>query len=246
MSGHAIAKVRRASCGLLVVGMLSGRGSVDAQNAPIRTPIPSVPNPSISPFIAEAAQRFGIPSMWITAVMRVESAGYAHALSPKGAMGLMQIMPQTWSVLRARYNLGADPFDPRDNILAGAGYLRELFDRYGQPGFLAAYNAGPGRWEDHLSGARSLPNETIDYVAKLAPAVGSDADAVRSDRTTTAHSAPALPSIFVARSNDPSIANAISGAGLWPISRVKVVVSSVSKLQPNALFIALTPKGSAQ
>ena len=46
-------------------------------------------------------------------------------------MGLMQIMPKTWAELRARYGLGADPFDPRDNILAGAAYIRELHDRYG-------------------------------------------------------------------------------------------------------------------
>ena len=59
----------------------------------------------------------------------------------------MQIMPQTWAELRARYGLGTDPYDPHDNILAGAAYIRELHDRYGAPGFLAAYNAGPGRYE---------------------------------------------------------------------------------------------------
>ena len=53
-------------------------------------------------------------------------------------MGLMQIMPKTWTELRARYGLGADPYDPHDNILAGAAYIRELHDRYGSPGFLAA------------------------------------------------------------------------------------------------------------
>ena len=68
----------------------------------------------------------------------------------KGAMGLMQIMPKTWTELRARYGLGANSYDPRDNILAGAAYIRELYDRYGAPGFLAAYNAGPGRYERHL------------------------------------------------------------------------------------------------
>ena len=62
----------------------------------------------------------------------------------------MQIMPRTWTELRARYGFGADPFDPHDNILAGAAYIRELYDRYGVPGFLAAYNAGPGRYERHL------------------------------------------------------------------------------------------------
>lgn len=121
--------------------------------------------------IAEAAQRFGIPAAWIRAVMRVESANDMRAISPKGAMGLMQIMPPTWADLRARHRLGIDPYDPRDNILAGAAYLRELYDRYGSPGFLAAYNAGPGRYEEHLAG-RPLPAETRAYVATLAPQIG--------------------------------------------------------------------------
>lgn len=96
------------------------------------------------------------------------------AASPKGAMGLMQIMPATWADLRARHGLGADPFDPRDNILAGAAYLREMHDRYGAPGFLAAYNAGPGRYDDYLSAGRALPAETIAYVSALAPLIGSE------------------------------------------------------------------------
>ena len=60
--------------------------------------------------------------------MRAESFGEVHAISRKGAMGLMQIMPETWAHLRVRYALGADPYDPHDNILAGAAYLRELHD----------------------------------------------------------------------------------------------------------------------
>ena len=86
-------------------------------------------------------------------------------------MGLMQIMPKTWAELRARHGLGADPYDPRDNILAGAAYIRELYDRYGAPGFLAAYNAGPGRYERHLATGRPLPAETQAYVATLAPMI---------------------------------------------------------------------------
>ena len=84
----------------------------------------------------------------------------------------MQIMPQTWSELRARYDLGADPYAPRDNILAGTAYIRELYQRFGAPGFLAAYNAGPTRYENHLATGRSLPDETQDYVAILAPMIG--------------------------------------------------------------------------
>lgn len=121
--------------------------------------------------IAEAAQRFGIPAAWIRAVMRVESANEVRAISPKGARGLMQIMPPTWADLRTRHRLGGDPYDPRDNILAGAAYLREMHGRYGSPGFLAAYNAGPGRYEEYLAG-RPLPAETRAYVAALAPVLG--------------------------------------------------------------------------
>ena len=74
--------------------------------------------------------------------MHVESLGNAHAVSHKGAMGLMQIMPQTWAGSRLRYGLGQHPYDAHYNIPAGAAYLRELHDRYSVPGFSAAYNAG--------------------------------------------------------------------------------------------------------
>jgi soluble lytic murein transglycosylase-like protein len=116
--------------------------------------------------IARASRHFAIPGNLIRAVIAVESGGAVYAVSPKGAMGLMQLMPGTWAGLRRRYALGNDPFDPCDNIFAGTGYLREMLDRYGDPGFLAAYNAGPGRYEAYLGG-RPLPAETIAYVARL-------------------------------------------------------------------------------
>ena len=124
-------------------------------------------------FVTEAAQRFSIPESWIRAVMRVESFGDARAVSPKGAIGLMQVMPTTYAELRVRHRLGADPCDPHDNILAGVAYLREMLDRYGSPGFLAAYNAGPARYDERLMKGRPLPAETQDYVAKLAPMIGA-------------------------------------------------------------------------
>lgn len=126
----------------------------------------------VAEFVASAARRFAIPEAWIYAVIRTESAGDPHAVSRAGAMGLMQIMPATWSDLRARYGLGADPFNARDNIAAGAAWLRELHDRYGSPGFLAAYNAGPARYDDHLATGRPLPAETRAYLASLAPVLG--------------------------------------------------------------------------
>jgi Transglycosylase SLT domain len=86
----------------------------------------------------------------------------------------MQIMPRTWVELSVRYGLGINPFDPHDNILAGAAYLREMHDRFGSPGFLAAYNAGPERYELHLATGRPLPAETQAYVAALAPVLDPD------------------------------------------------------------------------
>ena len=148
--------------------------------------------------IAEASARFGIPARWIAEVMQVESRGDPRALSPKGAIGLMQIMPATYASLAARYGLGADPWNVRDNIMAGAAYLRELYDRYGASGFLAAYNAGPGRWEQHLSGARPLPGETVRYLSRLGPSVGVDLGPGSSVSRQAATVWPRVAPIFVA------------------------------------------------
>lgn len=118
--------------------------------------------------IAEASQRFSIPTRWIKAVILAESNGDPRAVSPKGAMGLMQLMPETWDELRDQYGLGAAPFDPRTNILAGTAYLKAMQDRFGYPALFAAYNAGPGRYEDHLRTGKPLPAETRAYVARIA------------------------------------------------------------------------------
>jgi hypothetical protein len=164
---------RQLLCGGIAVALLTGGGGV-AYAEPVAAKPPSVATTvdRLAAFVAEASQRFGIPASWIRAVMRAESLGDVRALSPKGAMGLMQIMPATWAGLRLRYGLGANPYDAHDNIIAGAAYLRELHDRYGAPGFLAAYNAGPARYEDHLATGRPLPAETRAYVALLAPLIG--------------------------------------------------------------------------
>lgn len=125
------------------------------------------------PIIAEASRRFGIPADWIRRVMRAESGGRTARdgrpiVSRAGAMGLMQIMPTTWTALRAQLRLGGDPQEPRDNILAGAFYLRQLHDRFGYPGLFAAYNAGPGRYARVLAGRSRLPAETSSYVRIVA------------------------------------------------------------------------------
>jgi hypothetical protein len=156
-------------------------------------------------FVAEAALRFGIPASWIKVVMQAESRDAVRAVSPKGAMGLMQIMPRTWADLRSRYRLGANPFDPHDNILAGAAYLRELYDRYGMAGFLAGYNAGPLRYEDHLVSGRPLPAQTQAYVAALAPLLHENRSPSGDFTTAIIRSWTRSP-FFPARANDASSA----------------------------------------
>ncbi len=135
-------------------------------------PVPGPSGDPWGPHIREAAARHAVPERWIREVMRQESGGRAGATSPVGAMGLMQVMPGTYDMLRRRHGLGDDPYEPRDNILAGAAYIREMHDRFGAPAFLAAYNAGPERVEAVLAGATVLPDETVDYLARVAPRLG--------------------------------------------------------------------------
>ena len=128
----------------------------------------------LAKIVEEASDRFAVPARWIRAVIQIESGGDEHAISPRGAMGLMQLIPGTWVELGVRYGLGLDPFDPRDNVFAGTAYLREMHERFGSAGFLAAYHAGPSRYEQHLATGQPLPPETVTYVAAVAPLLGDD------------------------------------------------------------------------
>lgn len=158
--------------------------------------------------IEEAATRFAMPSSWIHAVMRAESAGCVQmngepTTSSAGAMGLMQLMPATWAMLQGRLGLGDDPHDPRDNILAGAAYLAELRERYGRDGAFAAYHAGPRRYDEHLAGTRSLPAATRAYTARVQRLVGS----VREDSpVTTPPDAAPTRDVFVRKRDEPRAA----------------------------------------
>ncbi|RMB01981.1 lytic transglycosylase domain-containing protein [Eilatimonas milleporae] len=194
---------------------------------------------AIDGYIAEAAQRFAIPERWIRAVMQAESANDPRAVSSAGAMGLMQIMPGTWDELRARYGLGEDPFEPRNNILAGTAYLREMYDRFGAPGFLAAYNAGPERYAEHLATGRRLPHETHAYIAALAPAVtGAPTVPPQSERTTIVVDWRAAP-LFVARidqrSADQPIADQQESNG--PSAQPAISNLLQPEERPTGLFI---------
>ncbi|WP_083277090.1 lytic transglycosylase domain-containing protein [Sphingobium phenoxybenzoativorans] len=147
--------------------------------------------------IAEASQRFGIPEHWIRHVMAVQSAGQTMQngrpiRSRAGAMGLMQLMPDTWKVLHDALNLGSDPDDPRDNILAGTAYLREMYDSFGYPGLFAAYNAGPGRYGDFLAGKRALPRETSLYLRSITDRIDGATETEKDQ----------APTLFIATGED--------------------------------------------
>src|SRR5271165_4898037 len=135
---------------------------------------PGPPDDPWGPYIREASAKYDVPEIWVRSLMRVESGGKEFVngsliTSGAGAMGLMQVMPATYDELRDRYNLGDDPYEPHDNIMAGVAYMREMYEIYGSPGFLAAYNAGPARLDDYLANLRPLPDETRHYVAMIGP-----------------------------------------------------------------------------
>jgi hypothetical protein len=181
---------------------------------------------NLDDLVREAAVRFALPEPWIRHVMGAESAFRVRAVSRAGAMGLMQLMPQTYAELRTRYGLGGDPFGARNNILAGAAYLREMYDRYGAPGFLAAYNAGPARYDQHLIFGRALPAETRAYVANLAPKI----EGVTTAQVTVLR---APPSLFVA----------IGGRGSGPAADTSKTPLSGSGA---GLFATLTPQAESR
>ncbi|WP_429771103.1 lytic transglycosylase domain-containing protein [Aurantiacibacter flavus] len=189
--------------------------------------------------VADAARRFGMPQDWIWAVMRIESNGNSRAVSSAGAMGLMQIMPATWVDLSARYHLGSDPFDPRDNIMAGAAYLREMHDRYGNAAaMLAAYNAGPGRYEEYLFGGRPLPRETRAYLSKLTAITGNSNDANLVASTPPDPLAWRRAALFPTRADGiPNTQDAVTD---YP-SDVSSTASAVA-VEPsgNGLFVSLS------
>ncbi len=127
-----------------------------------RTPKPSEsPSSSYDPYIDEASRLYGIDTALLKAVVKVESNFNPRAVSHKGALGLMQIMPQNVAVLDIQ-----DPFDPRQNILGGARYLKEMLNRYGDLNLaLAAYNAGPAAVDRY----KEVPpfTETRSYVQQV-------------------------------------------------------------------------------
>ncbi|MGY8706052.1 lytic transglycosylase domain-containing protein [Bradyrhizobium sp. 18BD] len=227
----------------LFISLAVSNAAAVAETRPAEPPARHQAGDPFTEFVEQASRRFAVPARWIRAVLDVESAQDARAKSPKGAMGLMQIMPATWAELRERYNLGNDPYDPHDNILAGTAYLRELLDRYGSPGAFAAYNAGPSRYEEHLAGG-FLPDETRAYVAKLANLLAIELP----PRWTSSGQSSAAGTLFVTRSNFMKTRDRLQA--LMPSSGVTTAISAgdVSHMVPRpiGMFVPRSDSGVSQ
>jgi len=155
--------------------------------------------------IRNAAARHGVPESLVSAVIRVESGFNARAVSPKGARGLMQLMPGTASLLGVR-----DAFDPRENIEGGVRHLRGLLERYDLPIALAAYNAG----EQAVANYRGIPPypETRNYVARILSLLGLGAAeastapiATPASATSPTAAVPALTRTYKSEASDGTI-----------------------------------------
>lgn len=170
------------------------------------------------PYIEEASSRFDVPDIWIRAIMMRESGGREFdrngnfTTSTPGAMGLMQLMPPTYDDMRNQLGLGDDPYDPHDSILAGTAYIRQMYEIYGSPGFLAAYNDGPGNLNAYLRRGRPLPRETRQYVAAVGRQIAGTSPNNRSqaDILVAQHDPNAASPVMVAQNTAES--NAIRSA----------------------------------
>jgi soluble lytic murein transglycosylase-like protein len=176
-----------------------GGGYVDVPTAEIESfePAPPEPNesaaaaakaPDLKTLIAAASDQHQIDADFIASVIAAESANNPHAVSRKGAQGLMQLMPATAGKLGVK-----DSFDPADNVDAGVRYLRELLLQYNgdMAKALAAYNAGPQRVEQY----KGVPpyRETHAYVARIINDFNRKKLAERKQAQASAHLAKAKP-----------------------------------------------------
>jgi soluble lytic murein transglycosylase-like protein len=233
-------------CSVAAVLLLICSNAVHAQSIEAKPPGAVPTTDGVAAFVEEASRRFAMPSSWIRAVMQAESGGDPRALSPQGAMGLMQIMPDTWAELRLRYGLGTDPYDPHDNIAAGAAYLREMHDRYGEPGFLAAYNAGPDRYEEHIATGRPLPSETVSYMANVASLL----EIVGKGRAADALAVPTWASspLFVMRPNASSSVSGSPSGAPTPSPPIVQRVQASNALTPHSegLFATMSRRSGSR
>lgn len=202
---------------------------------------PGPPGDPWGPYINIAASRFDVPAVWVRQVMRVESGGREYidgqlTVSAAGAMGLMQLEPDTYQEMASRYGLGSDPFNPYNNIMAGTAYIHEMYEVYGAPGFLAAYNAGPGRLDSYMNYHTPLPQETTNYVAMIAPNIQgyypqhrSSADEIALNTLPAGEAPGILPAGFVPEAPPPQ-------APENPIAPVQVAAIVPSSPSDSSLY----------
>ena len=205
-NGNLVLSNRRPSAALPVASYAVPK----AQGLLVTRPAMAERGRAYDDLIGEHSRTHGVRPGLVRAVMQVESGFDPFARSPKGAMGLMQLMPATWATMRFRLRLGPDPDNPRDNIMAGSFFLRLLYDRFGYPGLFAAYNAGPTLYARHLAGGANLPAETRAYLAKVSiapatvPTKPSPLFAVRHDQGQDVETAsPSPTSIFALQRQSP-------------------------------------------
>lgn len=180
------------------------------------------------PYIKEASARFSIPEKWIRTIISIESGGhttwFGHPItSNAGAMGVMQLEPDTYKDLSARNGLGSNPYDVRDNILAGTAYLRELYNRYGYPRLFEAYNAGPWVLEQHITHGIRLPAETVNYVRMAVLGTGSPAAAKKAVAEAQYVRAKAKPApVKLAAASKPAAAHTVKLGLVKPVHVARV------------------------
>ncbi len=173
---RSLISLRPAGSGEVRIGLAgTGRRVIFNENAAqhsrrFATELVAVPDGRLEPLIESQARAQSLDPKLVKAVIQVESGYNASALSNKGAIGLMQLMPGTARLLDV-----LDPYDPVQNLRGGVAYLRSLLDRFaGKVEFaLAAYNAGPGAVQKH-GGIPPYP-ETREYVQRVLSLYRGDA-----------------------------------------------------------------------
>jgi soluble lytic murein transglycosylase-like protein len=164
-SGPFFLLPRAASLGG-VTGAIAAPSPITSIGMPLVAECDPLPAPEVESLVGETSQRDGVSPDLLRSVMKQESAFRPCAVSSKGAMGLMQLMPATAEQMGI-----VDPFDPTSNLDGGARFLKQLLTRYGGdvPKALGAYNAGPARVD--AAGAVPAIPETVDYVRQIIAAL---------------------------------------------------------------------------
>jgi hypothetical protein len=201
-----------------------------------------------NPYIKEASARYSIPEKWIRTIISIESGGHTMLFgrpitSSAGAMGVMQLEPDTYNQMSARNGLGSNPYDVRDNILAGTAYLRELYNRYGYPRLFEAYNAGPGVLENHIMRGIRLPAETVNYVRMAVMGTGSPAAARRAVAEALDLRTKAKPAVKLAAAK-PAAAHAAKLALVKPAGGHAVKLAAAHQFHVTARPVHLAMRAA--